>query len=73
MRVNAGDYVRLGQIPDEPDNPIREKGVVLSRDEMPWGISLCIRVDAEFLTDPTDDGLRECTEDQVEEVIHVAD
>ena len=55
--------------PTEDLPNVREEGLVESVDIMPWGVSIVIKVDDDFLSDISDDGLREATEDQIEEIL----
>jgi hypothetical protein len=62
--VEPGDQVVLSAM---PENDVEEEtGVVLSVEELSWGVSLVVQVTPE---DSLDDGLRECTLDQVVEVL----
>jgi len=59
MKYSEGDKVILGEFEGTP----RVNGVVLSGEELSWGISYVVQVEPE---DASDDGLRELTEDQIE-------
>lgn len=59
MKYSEGDKVILGEFEGIP----RQNAVVLSGEELSWGISYVVQVEPEG---DSDDGLRELTEDQIE-------
>lgn len=64
--MKEGDRVRLRSVDGEPE----EVATVCDVDEGPeWGTSLVVQVDPAYLTGPDDDGLRECMEEDVVEVL----
>lgn len=45
-----------------------QRGIVEGVDHLAWGICVTVRLDVEDREDARDDGIRECTIDQIKEV-----
>lgn len=65
-RFKAGDRVRV--LASVEEHWPEERGMVYSSDLMPWGESIILKVDDVYVEGPDDDGLRECTADQLEKL-----
>ena len=65
MSIKVGDRVRLRSVNGEPE----EVATVDLVSETKWGNYLVVQVDSAYLTSDEDDGLRECMEEDVVEVL----